>query len=474
MSTDVPEHAWMVRAGNDNELAEEIGEKRVVAIGWDKIGSLSQHATRSEVKEQYASTYPDHSKHRRSINAGQLYRFVHEISEGDYVLSYVKADREYLVGQVNGGYDHRPDLFEASLSSRMTHVRLSAEIRGTRSSPPGEIGHRQKNDHRKKPHHRLRALLPALVAVGAPKAVLGEVQMQIALGDPSKASPPGFEHRPLAFGRVTVRSLFADVLFAVLDAPVFVDFPEKPISAPRIGVYLAALLHVRERRGEETLFVCRAAKFEDAPFASALDPGNHQRATCLVGTPSALRKPPHAGRTAVSLLAHLAALLSAFDVDIVGLNFSRKLRKPALALLVKGLAERLRHPSGSLRTRVDFLTNRPSRPALVQLAREVHPAPQAHVGGFQKRARRVNKPLVARFAMVAMQTVAIVTLTRLHLLGAALRATRTVGPTHLPPRFGATGLVGQKGFLTQRHDRKVDGSKCDHYEVASSHVRVST
>jgi hypothetical protein len=41
--------------------------------------------------------------------------------------------------------------------------------------------------------------------------------------------------------------------------------------------------------------------------------------------------------------------------------------------------------------------------------------------------------------MVAMQTVAIVTLTRLHLLGAALRATRTVGPTHLPPRFGATG-----------------------------------
>jgi len=113
MSADVPEHAWMVRAGNDNELAEEIGEKRVVAIGWDKIGSLSQYATRSEVKEQYASTYPDHSKHRRSINAGQLYRFVHEISEGDYVLSYVKADREYLVGQVNGGYDHRPDLFEA-------------------------------------------------------------------------------------------------------------------------------------------------------------------------------------------------------------------------------------------------------------------------------------------------------------------------------------------------------------------------
>jgi restriction system protein len=81
----------MVRAGNDNELAEEIGEQRVVAIGWDNIGGFYQYPTRSEVKEQYASTYPDHSKNRRSINAGQLYRFAHEISGGDYVLSYVKT-----------------------------------------------------------------------------------------------------------------------------------------------------------------------------------------------------------------------------------------------------------------------------------------------------------------------------------------------------------------------------------------------
>ena len=52
----------MVRAGNDNELAEEIGEKHAVAIGWEKIGDLSEYVARSEVKEQYASAYPDHSK----------------------------------------------------------------------------------------------------------------------------------------------------------------------------------------------------------------------------------------------------------------------------------------------------------------------------------------------------------------------------------------------------------------------------
>ena len=104
--------AWMVRAGNDNELAEEIGEQHVVAIGWDEMGDLTQCSTRSKVKERYASRYSDHSKHRRSINAGQLYRFAHEIGKGDYVLSYVKADREYLVGQVGGAYQYRPDLFD--------------------------------------------------------------------------------------------------------------------------------------------------------------------------------------------------------------------------------------------------------------------------------------------------------------------------------------------------------------------------
>jgi hypothetical protein len=93
-----------------------------------------------------------------------------------------REDAEQALEEFESGL--KASEFTETLSSRMTHVRLSAEIRGTGSSPPGEIGHRQKNAHRKKPHHRLRALLPALVAVGAPKAVLGEVQMQIALGDP--------------------------------------------------------------------------------------------------------------------------------------------------------------------------------------------------------------------------------------------------------------------------------------------------
>ena len=37
----MPKHAWMVRAGNDNELADLVEEKGAVAIGWTKMGDLS-------------------------------------------------------------------------------------------------------------------------------------------------------------------------------------------------------------------------------------------------------------------------------------------------------------------------------------------------------------------------------------------------------------------------------------------------
>jgi restriction system protein len=63
--------------------------------------------------------YPDHSKYRRGVNAGQIFRFTREIDKGDYVLTYLKAEREYLVGTVTGPYQYRPEAFDADYP----HVR---------------------------------------------------------------------------------------------------------------------------------------------------------------------------------------------------------------------------------------------------------------------------------------------------------------------------------------------------------------
>jgi restriction system protein len=102
----------MVRAGNENELPALFEANGLVAIGWTDMGDLSVLTSRKDFKERYAEVYPEHSKHRRAVNAGQVFRFVREIDEGDYVLTYIKDSRELLIGHVNGDYAYRPDAIE--------------------------------------------------------------------------------------------------------------------------------------------------------------------------------------------------------------------------------------------------------------------------------------------------------------------------------------------------------------------------
>jgi len=106
-----PKHAWMVRAGNENELADLVEEKSAVAIGWPEMGDVSSLAKREELKCRYREAYPDHSSGRVAVNAGQIYRFTREIREGDYILTYIKASREVLIGLVDGPYEYRTDIF---------------------------------------------------------------------------------------------------------------------------------------------------------------------------------------------------------------------------------------------------------------------------------------------------------------------------------------------------------------------------
>ena len=106
-----PKHAWMVRAGNDNELADLVEGKKAVAIGWAEMGDLSDLKTREQFKQRYRDNFPDHSSRRVGINVGQVYRFVREMREGDYTLTYDKANRELLIGLLEGPYEYCADVF---------------------------------------------------------------------------------------------------------------------------------------------------------------------------------------------------------------------------------------------------------------------------------------------------------------------------------------------------------------------------
>ena len=99
-----PKHVWMVRAGNDNELADLIKEQSLVAIGWYDMGDVSSLETREQFRDRYREANPEASPGRVSTNAGQVYRLVREMQEGDYVLTYIKASREVLIGLSKGPY----------------------------------------------------------------------------------------------------------------------------------------------------------------------------------------------------------------------------------------------------------------------------------------------------------------------------------------------------------------------------------
>ncbi|EKT76868.1 ATPase [Rhodococcus opacus M213] len=78
-----------------------------VRVGWDEMSDLQVvAATRDAFRSAVASAYPDEQS-SNAASAGTLYRFVHEIAEGDIIVSPNRADRTLRIGRVSGPYEYR-------------------------------------------------------------------------------------------------------------------------------------------------------------------------------------------------------------------------------------------------------------------------------------------------------------------------------------------------------------------------------
>lgn len=77
----------------------------LIAIGWEEMGNLSLiNASRDAYKEKYVEVYPNAKKGSIATSAGMLYRFVHEVQEGDYIVFPSKIDRKINIGIVESDY----------------------------------------------------------------------------------------------------------------------------------------------------------------------------------------------------------------------------------------------------------------------------------------------------------------------------------------------------------------------------------
>lgn len=107
-SADAP--IWGVHAGKTGDADDLFLKKNCVAIGWSKVGDLSKLApSREAFKTRLAQVFPDKKPQAYATNGGQLFRFIHEMKEGDVIAYPSKRDRHIHIGVVTGPYHFEPD-----------------------------------------------------------------------------------------------------------------------------------------------------------------------------------------------------------------------------------------------------------------------------------------------------------------------------------------------------------------------------
>jgi restriction system protein len=103
------EKIWMVRAGASAIHAQDFEEHKYVAVGWVKIGDLSQVKSKEALEKVDKEVYPETSLGKFRMGVGQLARFRFDIKKGDKVVTYNPEFRVYPVGEVISDYEYAPD-----------------------------------------------------------------------------------------------------------------------------------------------------------------------------------------------------------------------------------------------------------------------------------------------------------------------------------------------------------------------------
>lgn len=86
-------------------IGAEAVDKRHVSIGWAEMGDLSAlPANRAAIKQAIHAAYPNKKDGAVPVEAGVIYRFVHEIKPGDYVVYPSKHDRMVNIGKFTGEF----------------------------------------------------------------------------------------------------------------------------------------------------------------------------------------------------------------------------------------------------------------------------------------------------------------------------------------------------------------------------------
>lgn len=96
---------WGIHGGQAGEADSLFLQKKQVALGFERLRDLSQlPPSREAFKDAVAKAYTEARPGAVPNYAGQLFRFVHEMKEGDLIAYPSKLDRRIHFGEIAGPY----------------------------------------------------------------------------------------------------------------------------------------------------------------------------------------------------------------------------------------------------------------------------------------------------------------------------------------------------------------------------------
>ncbi|MEM8864198.1 MAG: restriction endonuclease [Planctomycetota bacterium] len=101
---------WGIHAGKTGDAERLFLRDGMVAVGWDKVTDLTKLGSNREAfKAAVSEAYPNKKPGAIPNNAGQLFRFCHEMAVGDYIAYPSKRDRMIHLGEITGDYSYATD-----------------------------------------------------------------------------------------------------------------------------------------------------------------------------------------------------------------------------------------------------------------------------------------------------------------------------------------------------------------------------
>jgi restriction system protein len=102
---------WVVRAGSQGEGDQLFRKGKKVGVHFIDQDLSKLAADREAFKAAYATAFPNEPPMAVANQAGQAYRFVHEMKVGELVIYPSKIDRMFHLGRIKGGYEYKAGPF---------------------------------------------------------------------------------------------------------------------------------------------------------------------------------------------------------------------------------------------------------------------------------------------------------------------------------------------------------------------------